>query len=357
MSWYIKMCFTVLAAADTKAEVKVALTDKPSHSDLIGSENLKDVQKLPSESVNQDYIDGTQDVPCEETQIDVPSEDEIFSSFQQAVADEDWDTVKYVLDDTMYLINTDTGGQTEFLELMSRFILGPALNLIFSRLTDSLENVYKIYTTNDNGDSTKEEDSTLKLEDIIFQALASITCMEVPHQPKEDTKEDTRENEDTQVAITTSRAMFVGTFRDKISTKQFLKRDQIFKKIIEQTEFYDKGIVEYASEKHLILALNNKHGGQDEVDMMRKTFEASIKRNFKKIRIPAPWMMLSINMRHTKQRTMSLQQCQEIAGKLGISPKSLRKALWFLHYRVGVLLYYPEVEGFENIIILDTQVR
>ena len=54
--------------------------------------------------------------------------------------------VKYVLDDTMYLINTDTGGQTHFQELMSSFILGPALNLIFSRLTDSLEDEYKIYT-------------------------------------------------------------------------------------------------------------------------------------------------------------------------------------------------------------------
>ena len=217
--------------------------------------------------------------------------------------------------------------------------------------------MYKIYTTNENGDCTKKEDSTVKLEDIIFQALASITCMKVPHQPKEDTKEAAKESEDSQVPITTSKAMFVGTFRDEVSPKQFVTRDEILRRKIERTEFYDKGIVEYASEDHLILALNNKHGGPDEVDMMRKTFEASIKRNFKKIRIPATWLMLSINMRHTKQRTMSLQQCQEIAGKLGIAPKTLRKALWFLHYRVGVLLYYPEVEGLENIIILDIQVR
>ena len=349
--------FYCLAAADTKAEVKVVLTEEPSHSDPIGSEKVKDMQKLSSESVNQDYTDGTQDDPSEKTHIDVSSEDEIFSSFQQAVANEDWDTVKYVLEDTMYLINTDTGGQTEFLELMSRFILGPALNLIFSRLTDSLEDVYKIYATNDKGDSTKEEVSTVKLEDVIFQALASITCMELPHQPKEGTKEEAAtESEDTQVPITTSKAMFVGTFRDKVNQKQFATTDQILRKKIERTEFYDKGIVEYASEDQLILALDNKSGGQDEVDMMRKTVESSIKRSFKKIRIPAPWLILSINMRHTKQRTMSLQQCQEIAGKLGISPKSLRKALWFLHYRVGMLLYYPEVEGFENIIILDTQV-
>ena len=327
--------------------MKEAITDEPNPPTLADTEKS---------TVEQDYTDGTQDAPSEEKHTDIPSEDEIFSSFQEAVANEDWDTVKYVLDDTMYLINTDTGGQTEFLELMSRFILGPALNLIFSRLTDSLEDVYKIYTTNENGDCTKKEDSTVKLEDIIFQALASITCMKVPHHPKEDTKEAAKESEDAQVPITTSKAMFVGTFRDEVSPQQFVTRDQILRRKIERTEFYDKGIVEYASEDHLILALDNKHGGQDEVDMMRKTFEASIKRNFKKIRIPAPWLMLSNNMRHTKQRIMSLQKCQEIARKLGVSPKSLRKALWFLHYRVGVLLYYPEVEGFENIIILDIQV-
>ena len=327
--------------------MKVAITDELSPPTPADNENSTNEENVKSVD-HQDYTDGTQHVP---------SEDDIFSSFQEAVASEDWDTIKYVLDDTMYLINTDTGGQTEFLELMSRYILGPALNLIFSRLTDSLEDVYKIYTTNEKGDSSEEEDSTVKLEDVIFQALASITCMKVPPQPKEDTKEAAKESEDAQVPITTSKAMFVGTFRDEVKQEQFVTRDQILRKKIERTDFYDKGIVEYASEKYLILALDNKRGGQDEVDLMRTTFEASIKRNFKKIRIPVPWLMLSINMRHTKQRTMSLQQCQDIAGKLGISPKSLRKALWFLHYRVGVLLYYPEVEGFENIIILDIQVR
>ena len=339
--------------------MKVVITDEPSPTTLADNKKSavkKEARMMPSKNLDHNYTDGTQDVSSVETLTDVPSEDEIFSSFQEAVASEDWDTVKYVLDDTMYLINTDTGGQTEFLELMSRFILGPALNLIFSRLTDSLEKVYKIYTTNGKNVSSEKEDSTVKLEDVIFQALASITCMKVPQQPKEDAKEATKESEDAQVPITTSKAMFVGTFRDKVEPEQFVKRDELLRKKIERTDFYDKGIVEYASEDHLTLALDNNHGGQEEVNMMRKTFEASIKRNFKKIRIPAPWLILSINMRHTKQRTMSLRQCQEIAGKLGISPKSLQKALWFLHYRVGVLLYYPEVEEFENLIILDVQV-
>ena len=114
--------------------------------------------------------------------------------------------------------------------------------------------------------------------------------------------------------------------------------------------------MEYASDKHLMLALDNMKGGQEEVDMMRKTYKTAIMRNFEKVRIPATWLMLSINLRHTGKRTMSLADCQEMAGKVGITSTKLHKVLWFLHYRVGILLYYPEIDGFDQIIILDIQV-
>ena len=66
--------------------------------------------------------------------------------------------------------------------------------------------------------------------------------------------------------------------------------------------------------------------------------------------------MLSINIRHKGKRTMTLSECQDMAAKLGITAASLPKALWFLHYRVGILLYYPEIEGFSQLIICDVQV-
>ena len=301
---------------------------------------------MPSQSVDQKHIEDDSSV---ETHTDISN---VLSIFQKAVANEEWDMLKDALNDTVYWINTDTGGQTAFLELMSRFILGPSLNLIFSPLTDSLEKEYKIYATCEEGKCTEKEDSTVKLEDTLFQALASITCMEVPYQSNEKSKEAAKKDE---VPNTMSKAMFVGTFRDKVSPDEFLKRDQNLREKIEQSEFCSKRIVEYSSEKHLILALNNKSGGQEEVDKMREIFERKFKK-FKKICIPAPWLMLSICMRHTKQRTMTFQQCEEIAGKLGIASKALKEVLQFLHYRVGVLLYYPEVEEFENIIILDIQV-
>ena len=280
----------------------------------------------------------------------------IFSSFQKAMDKEDWDTIKYLLEDTMYLINTDTGGQTQFLDLMSRFLMGPALNLIVRRLTDSLDQDYKIYFTSDEGVSTEEEDSIITLEEVLFQALASIACMENSYEPYKTGEDSEKEDDDIHVPACTSKALFVGTFKDKISEEEFKVKDMNLRRKIEQTEFYSKRIVEYASDKHLILPLDNMKGGQEEVDMMRKTFETAIMRNFEKVRIPATWLMLSINLRHTGKRTMSFAACQEMAGKVGITATKLRNVLWFLHYRVGILLYYPEVDGFDQIIILDIQV-
>ena len=280
----------------------------------------------------------------------------IFSSFQEAMDKEDWDTIKYLLEDTMYLINTDTGGQTQFLDLMSRFLMGPALNLIVRRLTDSLDQEYKIYCTNDEGVSTEEEYSVITLEEVLFQALASIACMENSYETEKTSEDSEKEDDDFHVPACTSKALFVGTFKDKISEEEFKAKDTILRRKIEQTEFYSKRIVEYASDNHLMLSLDNMKGGQEEVDMMRNTFETAIMRNFEKVRIPATWLMLSINLRHTEKSTMSLAECQEMAGKVGITATKLRNVLWFLHYRVGILLYYPEVDGFDQIIILDIQV-
>ena len=263
--------------------------------------------------------------------------------------------MKYLLEDTIYLINTDTGGQAEFLDLMSRFLMGPALNLIISRLVDPLDQVYKIYCTNEKGISTAEEDSVKTVQDVLFQALASIACLEASYDPENSDNSDEKDT-DIKIPDCSSKAMFIGTFGDKVTQEDFEKRDRLLQKKVEQTEFYRKGLVLCASEKHLTFNLDNLKGGQEEIDTLRKNLEKKIRRYFKKVTIPASWLMLSINIRHKGKRTMTLSECQDMAAKLGITATNLGNAMWFLHYRVGILLYYPEIEGFSQLIICDIQV-
>ena len=282
---------------------------------------------------------------------------EVYRPYHKAMENNDFESLKYLLEDTVYLINTDTGGQTEYLDLMSRFIMGPALNLIFSRLTDPLDKIYKIYYTNEDGVSTEEEDSIITLEEVFFQALASIACMEM-------TKDFSTQEEDSAKAVEeevkmsdcSSKAMFVGTFRDKVNNKQINARDRHLREKIEQTDFYKMNIVKYASKDNVLLTVDNLRGDLDEINTLRSILEACIKDNFNKVRIPFTWLMLSINMRSENKCTMLLSEFESMASKLGIQGSDLKQILWFLHYRVGVLLYYPDVRGFEEIIICDVKV-
>ena len=354
MSWN-----SIILLDASTAQLKVEPTTTPGH-DLTADNAQPSLESKEASSASLgkgasvlQYDGGKEANPVSTSITDI---EEIFFTYQEAMAKDDWATIKYLLEDTMYLINTDTGGQTEILDLMSRFLMGPALNLIVSRLTDSLNQEYKIYCTNEEGVSTEEEVSVVTLEEVIFQALASIACMETSYESDETSKDSEKDDDDVHIPASSSKAMFVGTFRDKITEKVFKEKDRILSEKIKQTEFYSRGIVVRASPEHLILPLDNQTGSQEEVDMMRETFETAITRNFKKVRIPATWLMLSINMRHTRKRTMTLTECHYIAGKLGITTTKLPKVLWFLHYRVGILLYYPEVDGFDQIIILDIQV-
>ena len=53
---------------------------------------------------------------------------------------------------------------------------------------------------------------------------------------------------------------------------------------------------------------------------------------------------------------MTYDECMVMAARLGIPASDLRAVLWFLHYRIGILLYYPEVDGFDKVVICDIQV-
>ena len=282
------------------------------------------------------------------------NEDEIFSFFNKRLTEVEWDKLKFSLQKFVYLINTDTGGQTEFLDLMSRFIVGPALNLIVSRLTDSFNTTYKIYCTNEEGESTEEEDSVVTLEDIIFQALASIASMKVLQASGDPITE--KVNANIEMPNSSSKVVFVGTFKDQVSDAKFMEKDRFLQKKIRHTHFYTTKLVEYASDKYLIMPLDNLEGLPEEIDDMKETIEKVIRRNIQKVHIPITWLMLSLNIQLKKQKILKLEDCQALATNLGIANQELQAALWFLHYHVGILLYYPEVEGFHDIVICDIQV-
>ena len=280
---------------------------------------------------------------------------EMFGIIESAMEAEDWDKVKYLLEDLILLINTDTGGQAEFLDLHASLVQGPSLNLLFSRLVDDLDSQFEVYYTNQEGVSTEKEDSIITVEQVLFQSLSSIACYGGTFSDGLDTSSREASNMQSEVP-TESKVLFVGTYRDEVDQETFEKKDELLQKKIRSTPFYEKGIIEFASEGQLMLPVDNMHGGQDEIVRIRKILEKIIEKSFKKIEIPASWLLLSLQIRSKSLRTMSLEDCEELAGKMKISPPELQHALWFLHHHVGVLLYYPEIESLKGTVICDMQV-
>ena len=287
--------------------------------------------------------------------------EEMLGTINQAMETEDWDKVKYLLDDMVLLINTDTGGQAEFLDLQASLVQGPSFNLLFSRLVDELESQFEVYYTNEESESTPKEDSIITVEQVLFQCLSSIACYsgtftDDDEPPSREARATKRKAKSKAPKKSESKVMFVGTFRDQVSEEVFERKDKLLQKRIKDTPFYEKGIIEFASKDHLMLPVNNMSGGQDEIDRIREILERVIEQSFEQITIPASWLVLSLQMRCKKVRTMSLEECEELAGKVGISPAELQHALWFLHHHVGVLLYYPELETLRGTVICDMQV-
>ena len=283
--------------------------------------------------------------------------EEVFSVINDGMKTDDWDEVKYILEDLTLLINTDTGGQAEFLDLHASLVQGPSFNLLFSRLVDELDSQFEMYYTNEDGVSTEKEESTMTVEEVLFQALSSIACFSGTFCDDDDTPSGEASNMQLKTPRhSKSKVMFVGTHADQVSKEELEKKDKLLQKKIRNTEFFGKGIIEFASEDQLMLSVDNMNGSEDEMDGIRKVLERVIEKSFEKVTIPASWLLFSLYMRSKKVRTMSLEECEMLAKKAGISPSELQEALWFLHHRVGVLLYYPEVEALKGTVICDIQI-
>ena len=307
----------------------------------------------PSETVNElesDKSDASETV--NEFGGDSISED-ILSLIGLAIENDDTDILK-LLDDVILLINTDTGGQAEFLDLHSSLVDGPSLNLFFHRLEDDLNKVFKTYYTDESGKSTEKVDSTLTVEEVLFQALSSIACFGGCFLDDKKLEVQEASIQTKSSSNSKSKVLFVGTHRDKVTEDQFQDKDKLLKTKIQSTEFFDKDIIEYALPGQLMLAVNNLTGDENEMRPIRRKLEAVIEENFEKIEIPATWFVLSLYIRSKKWRTLSLAECEKLAGHLNISRDELQHVLWFFHHCIGVHLYYPEV--LKDTLICDIQV-
>ena len=283
---------------------------------------------------------------------------EVAKLFGSAASPKYWKDIKHLFKDTAYIKMEDTGGQPEFMDMLAALTIGPALYLLFCKLIDDLHSHYTVSYRSPSGESSTPVQSTYTVEEVLLSALASVSCFKSYSTTSQvDSEETTSTGEGELLASrNTSLAYILGTHKDQVSEQEIAEFDRKLQESIRSTDFFKEGLVQFSSEDRMVLPIDNMHGGKDEIGKVRKFLEEGMKRHFKKLSIPAAWLVLSLCLRKREERTASLWSVLQLAGELGMPERETKSALWFLHHHAGVLMYFPNLAELKDTVICDTQV-
>ena len=283
---------------------------------------------------------------------------EVAKLFGSAASPKYWKDIKHLFKDTAYIKMEDTGGQPEFMDMLAALTIGPALYLLFCKLIDDLHSHYTVSYRSPSGESSTPVQSTYTVEEVLLSALASVSCFKSYSTTSSDDSEETTSTGEGELLASrnTSLAYILGTHKDQVSEQEIAEFDRKLQESILSTDFYKEGLVQFASEDRMVLPIDNMHGGKDEIGKVRTFLEEGMKKHFKKLSIPAAWLVLSLCLRKREERTASLRSVLQLAGELGMSEQETKSALWFLHHHAGVLMYFPNLAELKDTVICDTQV-
>ena len=258
---------------------------------------------------------------------------------------------------SLYLSNT--GGQSEFQELLPFLVCGPSLFIITFPLDQDLHKHYTEYYQFSDGTlgprKHKKSPSTLMNE--ILQTLATIAALDCtgPQLDKE-----MKPFMSARKGRLKPKVLLVGTHKDRLSDlSEIEKIDRQIRKEIGLTPLY-RGSIEFAVPgKQLIFAVNNL--GHDDTDFkkIRSTIQRLVERSEEfTIKCPSTWLVFSLVLRakYMSHQVLSYKDCCIIAQLCGISNREeLNVALSFIHYRLGLIRYFC-VEGLNTHVVIDPQI-
>ncbi len=249
----------------------------------------------------------------------------------------------------------DTGGQPELMDMLPALTIGPGLYLLFFSYEFKLDEEYQVFYQRASGEQTVPEQSTFTLQEFLLCTLSSISCSNATKiQPVEEKEGNSGMSKITESSK--SVVFIVGTHKDKVSDEYIATVDKKLQEVIENTDFYRKGIVQFCSNDKLVVSLDNMGGGTEEVQELHQLLEKAMEKHFKKLKIPAVWLLFSLCLRMRDVRTASIQSCLELSKAFSMTKYETEVALWFLHHHAGVLMYFPSVPGLEDLVIIDIQV-
>ena len=284
--------------------------------------------------------------------------------------------LEQLLEELIMINMTDVGGQPAFLDMLPALTTGPALYLLFFRLSQDLKAYYPVRYLPADSNSEITLESSYSIEEILFQSLASIACFSChslqpssfqpqapcstpePQAPgsAESTSKPQAPGSTGSTSQPQSRALLFGTYKDQVEEDQISQIESTLQEKFIQTKLYKKGILLKSSNGKMMLTVDNMFGtDQSEMSDIRKDIQEIIKVNFPPVPIPASWLIFRIVLHLLKKPVVSLAQCEEIARQLHMLTP-VKEALWFFHHNIGSLMHYPDIPSMKDMVICNPQV-
>ena len=266
--------------------------------------------------------------------------------------------VQHLVDKSLTIFYTDTGGQPEFQEVLPALVAGPMIFMLAFNLFESLEKVYEVqYACSQN--EYESYVSTFTVKEVLMQCLSSIVsyhkaqsrhCLRVQHHAA---------SKYSKITSPPTKILVVGTHSDLVTEEDVAKIDEAIQAAVTDTVLEDEGMIEYFTEKALVIPINNYDPLDG--DKVRDVFDRAVKKEIKgvspyKVEIPVHWLGMELYLRQQESSVVSYQNCLEIGMKLGMQEEELSSCLWYLHHRMGTIRHYGGLEDLQDTVITEPSV-
>ena len=253
--------------------------------------------------------------------------------------------LKELVDEPWMLYITDTGGQPEFQELLPILVSGPSLFFLVFPLHLKLNKRFQVEYVTSHGKAAVPYEAGLTVQEMLLQSLATIASTSVFRMVG------------NKKVIIQPNIFFVATHKDLVSDERLHQIDITLQEVVKGTEAYKNGMVRFASESRMVLAVNNLSEGEEDVQQIRAAVER-IGRQTDDYRVTTPfsWLMFSNIMQQMKSPVLRYEDCYSVARQCGIETREeMNDALRFLHENVGAVRYYHDVSDLRGFVIKDPQ--
>ena len=251
----------------------------------------------------------------------------------------------------------DTGGQPQYIHLLPAINIHPTVNFVIHDLSKNLNDQVQV-EYNKNGKQVvfpyPLEYSYLDMIKLLMSVANDSADKDTSYG--QELKLNTIEGADNDSCL-----CLLGTHKDQVNDEVIENTATTLTTLVKDMKC--KAPVWRNKDETVLFTVDNTTAGSEKEDyiasVMRKNIE-DVAASRDVYEVPITWMLLELEIKkfceQKSKAFISFEQCLELARNGGLisSDEEMKKALNYHHF-LGVLLYFKDIKGLCNYIIIDHQ--